>query len=649
MFKKDFDNMSERLLNKYSNKFVSRWLILAIDIFISFFSLVLAYLLRHNFKSESIDISFVRYQFIFLLYIRVGCFFFYRSYTGIIRHTSIEDVRLIFKVITVSNIFAGIVSLMIRYLGDGKTLYYVPFSILFIDYFISIFLLIASRFFVKTIYDVITSEYKVSIGVLIYGAGYSGLITKNVLQNDKFNRYNILGFIDDNEAKISKTIEGIRVFSQDEALHKFFNEDKRIQVVVAINKISASAKRKISDTFLDKGVVVKMLPPVEQWTKGEFSINQIHNIRIEDLLERDPIKIDNRQISKELDGKIIMVTGAAGSIGSEIVHQLLNFFPSKIILIDQAESALYDLEFDVKKKIPNNTNVQFIVADITDRTRMRKIFGANLPNIVFHAAAYKHVPLMENNPYEAVKVNIVGTRIIADLAVEFKVSKFVMISTDKAVNPTNVMGATKRVAEMYTQSLNNRKGSNTRFIATRFGNVLGSNGSVIPLFKKQIEKGGPVTVTHPEITRYFMTIPEACQLVLEAGTMGQGGEVFIFDMGESVKIVDLAKKMITLSGLKIGHDIHIEYSGLRPGEKLYEELLNTNENTLPTHHSKIMKAQIVTENFEAMEIILDDIEKLLYDGTNKNLVFLIKGVVPEYVSNNSIYEELDEVNYRITH
>ena len=639
--------MSERLLNKYSNKFVSRWLILAIDIFISCFSLILAYLLRHNFKLENIDISFVRYQFVFLLYIRIGCFFFYRSYTGIIRHTSIEDVRLIFKVITVSNIFAGMVSLMLRYLGDGKALYYVPFSVLLIDYFISIFLLIASRFLVKTVYDVITSEYKVSIGVLIYGAGYSGLITKNVLQNDKFNRYNILGFIDDNEAKISKTIEGIRVFSQDEALNKFFSDDRSIQVVVAINKISSSAKRKISGTFLDKGVIVKMLPPVEQWTKGEFSINQIHNIRIEDLLERDPIKIDNRQISKDLDGKIVMVTGAAGSIGSEIVQQLLNFFPSKIILIDQAESALYDLEFEIKKKIPNNTNVQFIVADITDRTRMRKIFGINLPNIIFHAAAYKHVPLMENNPYEAVKVNIVGTRIIADLAVEFNVPKFVMISTDKAVNPTNVMGATKRVAEMYTQSLNTRKGSITRFIATRFGNVLGSNGSVIPLFKKQIEKGGPVTVTHPEITRYFMTIPEACQLVLEAGTMGKGGEVFIFDMGESVKIVDLAIKMITLSGLKVGHDIHIEYSGLRPGEKLYEELLNNNENTLLTHHPKIMKAQIVTEDFEAMEIIADKIERLLYEGSNKQLVSLIKGVVPEYVSNNSIYEELDEVDYRI--
>jgi FlaA1/EpsC-like NDP-sugar epimerase len=384
-----------------------------------------------------------------------------------------------------------------------------------------------------------------------------------------------------------------------------------------------------------------VLPPVEKWVGGEFSINQIHNVKIEDLLERDIIKTNNQQIGKEIDGKVILITGAAGSIGSEIVRQSLNFFPSKIVLLDQAESALYDLEFEIKKKIPHNTIINVAIADVSDRNRIRRVFAQNKPDIVFHAAAYKHVPLMENNPYEAIKVNILGTKNLADCSAEFNVEKFILVSTDKAVNPTNVMGATKRIAEMYTQSMNTVDGIRTQFIATRFGNVLGSNGSVIPLFKKQIENGGPVTVTHPEITRYFMTIPEACQLVLEAATMGKGGEVFVFDMGESVKIVDLAKKMIQLSGLRVGKDIAIEFSGLRPGEKLYEELLNDNESTLSTHHAKIMRAKVITPSFSAMEIALEELEKILYSGNSLSLVAQMKAIVPEYISNNSVYQSLD--------
>jgi FlaA1/EpsC-like NDP-sugar epimerase len=380
---------------------------------------------------------------------------------------------------------------------------------------------------------------------------------------------------------------------------------------------------------------------------GEFAINQIHNVKIEDLLGREEIQMNNKRISEEMNSQSIMVTGAAGSIGSEIVRQLIAYFPAKIILVDQAESGLFDLEYELSGLIPSNTELVVKVADVSDYQRMAFIFKTHKPGIVFHAAAYKHVPLMEKNPYEAVKINILGTQVLAELAAENGVDKFVMVSTDKAVNPTNVMGATKRFAEMYTQSMNQLEGVRTKFIATRFGNVLGSNGSVIPLFKKQIERGGPVTVTHPEITRYFMTIPEACELVLEAATMGEGGEVFVFDMGESVKIVNLAKKMITLSGLRVDRDIEIKYTGLRPGEKLYEELLNNDENTLPTHHPKILIATVNTPTYAFMEIQVAAMQKLLAEGGNNELVAKIKEVIPEYKSNNSVFEKLDRKSITI--
>jgi FlaA1/EpsC-like NDP-sugar epimerase len=389
------------------------------------------------------------------------------------------------------------------------------------------------------------------------------------------------------------------------------------------------------------------LPPVDKWVGGEFAINQIHNVKIEDLLGREEIQMNNKRISEEMNSQSIMVTGAAGSIGSEIVRQLIAYFPAKIILVDQAESGLFDLEYELSGLIPSNTELVVKVADVSDYQRMAFIFKTHKPSIVFHAAAYKHVPLMEKNPYEAVKINIIGTQVLAELAAENGVDKFVMVSTDKAVNPTNVMGATKRFAEMYTQSMNQLDGMRTKFIATRFGNVLGSNGSVIPLFKKQIERGGPVTVTHPEITRYFMTIPEACELVLEAATMGEGGEVFVFDMGESVKIVNLAKKMITLSGLRVDRDIEIKYTGLRPGEKLYEELLNNDENSLPTHHPKILVAKVNTPTYAFMEIQVAEMIQLLADGGNNELVAKIKQVIPEYKSNNSVFEKLDRKSFSI--
>jgi len=635
-------------IRRYSNRFLSRWLVLAIDVIIAIFSFLVATVLRLNFRYEELHLEVFIYHFVFLLSIRFITFLYFKTYSGIIRHTSIEDAVLILKTIFTGTAVAAIISLAIRYFLHVETLIYVPISILVIDFFICLFLMVSLRFMVKKFYESFINEFKPAVGVLIYGAGYSGLLTKNVIQNDRGINYQVLGFIDDNDSKVGKTIEGIRVFNLGEALDKFVDTYEGLQVIMAIKNINIQAKRKISDVFLDRGVVVKTLPPVDKWVGGEFAINQIHNVKIEDLLGREEIQMNNKMISEEMNSKSILVTGAAGSIGSEIVRQLIAYFPSKIILVDQAESGLFDLEYELVGRIPSNTEIVVKVADVSDINRMSYIFRTHKPSIVFHAAAYKHVPLMEKNPYEAVKINILGTRILADLAAENAVDKFVMVSTDKAVNPTNVMGATKRFAEMYTQSMNQLEGMHTKFIATRFGNVLGSNGSVIPLFKKQIERGGPVTVTHPDITRYFMTIPEACELVLEAATMGEGGEVFVFDMGESVKIINLAKKMITLSGMRVDRDIEIKFTGLRPGEKLYEELLSTDENTLPTHHPKILIAKVNVPSYSYMEIQMNLMQEVLDEGGNNNeLVSKIKEVIPEYKSNNSIFEKLDKVTVNI--
>ena len=635
-------------IRRYSNRFLSRWLVLAIDVIIAIFSFLVATTLRLNFRYEELHLDVFIYHFVFLLSIRIITFLYFKTYSGIVRHTSIEDAVLILKTIFSGTMVAAIISLAIRYFLQVETLIYVPISILVIDFFICLFLMVSLRFMVKKFYESFINEFKPAVGVLIYGAGYSGLLTKNVIQNDRGINYQVLGFIDDNESKVGKTIEGIRVFNLAEALDKFVDTYEGLQVIMAIKNINIQAKRKISDVFLDRGVVVKTLPPVDKWVGGEFAINQIHNVKIEDLLGREEIQMNNKLISEEMNSKSILVTGAAGSIGSEIVRQLVAYFPSKIILVDQAESGLFDLEYELVGRIPSNTEIVVKVADVSDINRMSYIFRTHKPSIVFHAAAYKHVPLMEKNPYEAVKINILGTRILADLAAENGVDKFVMVSTDKAVNPTNVMGATKRFAEMYTQSMNQLEGMHTKFIATRFGNVLGSNGSVIPLFKKQIERGGPVTVTHPDITRYFMTIPEACELVLEAATMGEGGEVFVFDMGESVKIINLAKKMITLSGMRVDRDIEIKFTGLRPGEKLYEELLSTDENTLPTHHPKILIAKVNTPSYSYMDIQMNLMQEVLDEGGNNNdLVSKIKEVIPEYKSNNSIFEKLDKITVNI--
>ena len=391
------------------------------------------------------------------------------------------------------------------------------------------------------------------------------------------------------------------------------------------------------DFCLENQIKVKTVPSVKDWYDGNFSTQQIKDINIGDLLGRKPIEISNQKTKNEIENKTILVTGAAGSIGTEIVRQLTKYEPKKIILLDQAESPLYDLNQDL---ISMDANLEIIIGDVTRKERMRNIFLTHEPNLVYHAAAYKHVPLMELNPSESVRTNLIGTRIVADLAVEFKIQKFVLISTDKAVNPTNVMGASKRLAEMYCESLN--RSCKTKFIITRFGNVLGSNGSVIPLFKKQLKNGGPITVTHPEVTRFFMTIQEACQLVLEASCMGNGGEIYVFDMGKSIKIIDLAHKMIQLAGLEVNKDIKVKFTGLRPGEKMFEEVLNTNEGTSKTHHPKILIGKVSNENFKNIEQTITKIEASIKTQENNNIVKLMKEIIPEFKSKNSEFSELDK-------
>jgi len=571
-----------------------------------------------------------------------------RSYEGIVRHTGFRDGSNIFKTIVINfvlflflNFFRG------NFLNDSFLL---PTSVLIIASLSALFMLIFYRLLVKELFvylknGILVKELKNGV---IFGAGEAGIIAQEAIKRDSKITFNTVGFLDDDPKKESKNIDGKRIYKGLEDLESLVSEFGVTELIIAVKDLSVQRKNQIIDECLRLKISVSIVPPVDQWINGGLTAVAIREVKIEDLLSRDPILLENPRIHEEVAGQIILVTGAAGSIGSELCRQISHYDPKLLILFDIAESALYDVQQEFKEHYPH-CPIKVVLGDVRNKKKVHEVFIAYNPQVVFHAAAYKHGPMMENYPEEAIHCNILGTKMLADLSVLHKVDKFVFVSTDKAVNPTNVMGASKRAAEMYVQALNeylekNHTKHHTKFITTRFGNVLGSNGSVIPLFKKQIMNGGPITVTHPEITRYFMTISEACQLVLEAAIMGKGGEIYIFDMGEPIKILDLAKKMVQLSGKKIDVDIKVVFSGLREGEKLFEELLNDFETVKITHNPKIKIAQVLPSSYYKIEGQIDIFVGLINKNSDNELVGHLKTIVPEFISNSSRFEVLDRLN-----
>lgn len=620
--------------NFLGHRFVSKWIVLSIDLLLISFSLILSFLLLTNPQLQ--QISFIEYYkgvISVLAFTLVGHFVF-KPHLGLIRHTTLHDIKRVFYSRTLSFVLNII---FISYISNKINIhdYAIPLRVSMVNYFLSLYFLIQFRLGIKYIFN-LGKRQKNKSKVVIYGAGATGHLVYDTL----YTNYDVIAFIDDNSTIRGKFYKGIPIIMFDDKFEEFIKKNEISQVILSIQNIAPNQKRKIVDRCIDCDVEVVVVPPAEKWINGELKSSQLKIVKIDELLGRDVINLENKLLQYKLNEKTVLVTGAAGSIGSEIVRQLIHYNPKLVILVDQAETPLYHLELEINNNNKNQIETKVILADLRDYNSMKSIFEKYQINWVFHAAAYKHVPTMEMNPKEAVKINILGTKTIADLAHMYKVEKMVFISTDKAVNPTNVMGATKRAAEMYVQSKNNH--SSTSYITTRFGNVLGSNGSVIPIFEKQIATGGPVKVTHPEITRYFMTIPEACQLVLEAGAMGEGGEIFVFDMGDSVKIIDLAEKMIRLSGLIPGKDIEIQFTGLRPGEKLYEELLNDKESIITTHHDKIMKAKVIQNNHHYVEDIFVNFKQLITLNSSDNMIVTeLKKLIPEYISQNSFFEKLD--------
>lgn len=624
---------------------VPRWVIFTLDLCCFALAITFGYFLLHSFDfGRFYSAEFSRILLTTLVTSGLVAYRI-RMYAGIVRYTSVLDsVRILATVGLIMAILFLVNTSLIAFneLPLFSTTLLITFGLL------SFLLLMVYRALVKMFFMYVKNLKSARVRTIIYGAGDIGIAAKRTLDHDHQSNNVIVGFIDDNPKKIGKVIDGVRIYDSSYLL-QLINETRANELVISSHNIPLAKKNEVVDTCLENNVKVMTMPPVDRLINGELTPGQIKKLRIEDLLERPAIHIHNRNIGNQLANKRVLVTGAAGSIGSEIARQLARYNPQMIILTDQAETPLHELQLELAENHRDKTYHAFI-GDIRDESRMRSLFQNFSPHYVYHAAAYKHVPMMESHPVEAVRTNIMGTRLLARLSVEFGVDKFVMISTDKAVNPTNIMGASKRIAEIYVQTYftdlaekhrGNGQTAHTKFITTRFGNVLGSNGSVIPRFKAQIEKGGPVTVTHPEITRFFMTIPEACQLVLEAAAMGNGGEIYVFDMGKSVKIVDLATKMIKLSGMTPNKDIAIEFSGLRPGEKLYEELLNDLENTLPTHHDKIMVAQVREYDFADVERQVDQLIRISDKQNEREIVLFMKSIVPEFKSKNSVFEELD--------
>lgn len=633
-------SLNDNVLYLADFKFLPRWVILIIDLFIILVSILISHLLILNLHVSHYRIFPLSYVFLFVIGVNVLYMYIFKTYLGVIRHSTFVDLFKIFTA-NICSILTVIAVNYIYYLGTGEKVVLIPFLGLY--FAISCLLLFVFRLFVKGIFNIVKENKRSASRKKIYILGdddTSVAIAQVILSNPNLP-FDIRGFISYHDKKVNIKLLDRKILTKADFISQLKNSKIDVSGVLVIKE--ALQKDDLDfwvNVFLENNLKIYKSPNMQKLRSKEI-INNLKTIQIEDLLNRKPIKLDNTEVKKRHFQKTVLVTGGAGSIGKEIVRQVALLEPMQIIILDQSETPLYDTELEMKELYPD-INFKFILADISNYSRLEPIFKKYQFSMVYHAAAYKHVPLVEENPHEAVLVNVLGTKNLSLLACKYKVNRFVMVSTDKAVNPTNVMGASKRVAELFVQSLQNYENNSTKFITTRFGNVLGSNGSVIPHFRKQIEKGGPVTITHPDIVRYFMTIAEACELVLHAGTMGMGGEIYVFDMGDPVKILDLAKRMIKLSGLEPNDDIKIIYTGLRPGEKLYEELLSDNAKTLPTSHEKIMISKDPSMHFSEIDELTELVISYSKKEEKQEIVKVLKCIVKEFKSNNSIYESLDQ-------
>ena len=645
MNKSTFFSRANLRINIHNLSYLPRWIIVLID----FSVLLTAYFLTHLiFKGTGLNYIITKHIVTFAsLFFGINIFFFwiFRTYSGIIRHSSyIDAIKILFSQTSVLVFFLFFNLLFELFFKEKAFLN----TALFINVVLSFCGLFLYRVIVKQtfeIYFIPKTDHKL-INAIIYGTDANAISVANALKFETPSRFKIVAFVDKNNQNASKRMLDLPILVQRKKLPALMRSVGAEGLVIADKSLSKEEQLVIIDQCLEFNYRVYTIPTISDWENQKEISQKVKNIQIEDLLERDPIVLDSIAISRQLEDKTILITGAAGSIGSEIVRQVLSFNPRKVIILDQAETPLHHIRLEVEG-IVSDSIICTVIADIRNKAALERVFKLYKPEMVYHAAAYKHVPLMEENPSQAILTNVEGTKILADLSCKYKVNKFVMISTDKAVNPSNVMGASKRIAEKYVQSLHLKHQENnrlftTKFITTRFGNVLGSNGSVVPLFTKQIAAGGPVTITHPDIIRYFMTIPEACQLVLEAGSMGNGGEIYIFDMGKPVKIIDLARKMIKLAGFNPERDVKIKIVGLRPGEKLYEELLNDSSKTLPTHHEKILIAEEIQVEFEDLHLDVNELIGIASFFDNDDIVGKMKKIVPEFISMNSTYTQLDK-------
>ena len=628
------------IIKRYLNEMVlPRAIILVIDILMVVVSTITIMFLWNSISDTPVAVRDLLWVLPLLLVTNIIAFFVFETFSGIVRYSAFNDlVRIVYALM----LGYGVGHLIIWFVSLFQATSSFNRAIIFLIFIMNVVIMVLSRIVVKEVYEKMFGKRGNNENVFVYGTKLPAIRIAKSLTTDNDFSFKLLGFISDEEHMVGNKILGVPVYDTSDNLFRVLEEKGVKRIIVSPHKLREMKSSNLLDKFLESSISLTTTLPLSEWDSERLTKQQFKEIEIEDLLPRKEIEINMLEIAKNLEGKRVMITGAAGSIGSEIVRQVAAFNPYSLILIDQAETPLHALRLEIRHKW-KELKAHTIVADVANKSRIEKIFKDAEPDYIFHAAAYKHVPMMEENVSEAIQTNIQGTKVLADLAVKYGASKFVMVSTDKAVNPTNVMGCSKRISEIYVQSLAKRVelcgDSKVQFITTRFGNVLGSNGSVIPFFKEQIKRGGPVTVTHPEITRYFMTIPEACQLVLEASSMGSGGEIYIFDMGEPVKIVDLAKRMINLSGQK--GRVRIEYTGLRHGEKLYEELLASAEHTKPTHNDKIMVATVREYEYEETNRLIEEMIEESYGYDDMMNVGNMKRMVPEFKSVNSVFEKLD--------